>query len=249
MEKIKNYIFFMIYLLFNPKLFKFVPSKTYLPVYIQYEWLKKYDIKTVIDVGANDGKVSKVLNYLFPEATIYAFEPVKENCRIIKKRITSDKIILNNVALSNKKGKTTFYKNFYSPASSMLLLRQKYKDKYKFMSKTKKIKVKTTTLDNYFQNKKIKGKVLLKIDTQGTERLILEGGKNLLSKVAIIHIETSFEELYKYQCLFKDIYDYLTSFGFKYAGEIRESQFYPSFRLQSQVNSIFFNPKLWIPDY
>ena len=47
------------------------------------------------------------------------------------------------------------------------------------------------------------------MDTQGSEKLILQGGKKVLEQASIIHIETSFIKLYKNQCLFNDIYKIL----------------------------------------
>lgn len=214
----------------------------YPPVYVQYEWLKDYEIRTVIDVGAYHGKVSQVLNYIFPKASIYAFEPIIENCKIIRSNISSEKLVIENIALNNREGKATFYKNKFLPASSLLPVEKNYSKKYKLISKSKKTIVSTTTLDKYFENKKIKDSVFLKIDTQGAEGAILEGGLNFLKKVAIVHVETSFDELYKEQDLFKDIYSRLINLGFSYAGESKEAEFYPSFKPRARVNSIFINP-------
>lgn len=241
MDNVKNYIFFAIYCFLNPRLFKLVFHRVYIPVYVQYEWLKDYNIKTIIDVGACYGRDSRVLNYLFPKAMIYAFEPIKENCQLIKANFFPKNLVLENIALSNKPGKAAFYKNYYLPGSSLLPLEQKFKKKYKFLSKTERIEVKTTTLDNYFKNREIKEDVFLKIDVQGAENLVLKGGKNFLKRVSIIHIEVLFDRLYKGQGFFEEIYNYLTKLGFRYLGEIPGSEFYPSFELRDGVNSIFIN--------
>lgn len=240
-EKIKNYAFYIIYLFLNPRLLLLPCQGIYLPVYIQFEWLKKYDIHTVIDVGAYHGHVSKSLSYLFPQAKIYAFEPVAENYKILTKTLSGKNLALNQIALSGGVGKSTFYKNKYAPASSMLPMEEKYKVIYPFLATATKTKVKTTTLDSYFEKIKLQKKILLKIDTQGTEYLILRGGEKILKNVFIIHIETSFDAMYKNQGTFKDITEYLTKLGFNYMGETRESQFYPIFGIKSSENSIFIN--------
>ena len=238
MKKVKNYIFFGIYLLLNPRLFKLALHRLYIPVYVQYEWLKDYDIKTVIDVGAYRGQVSQVLNYLFPKAMIYAFEPIEESAKIILKSYPSEKIIVENLALSNRTGVAIFYKNYYLPSSSLLPLKQPYKKRYRLK---KKIKVKTTTLDSYFKGQALKKHVFLKIDVQGNEGLVLEGGKNFIKKVSVIHIETASKRQYKGQQLFAEIYNYLTDLGFEYSGAISDSEFYPSFKPLGRFNAIFIN--------
>lgn len=238
----KNKIFFIIYLLFNPRLLRLVVKGIYLPVYVQYEWLKQYKIDTIIDVGAYYGHVAKSLNYLFPKAKIYVFEPVKENCEIIEKRISSNNVLLAKCGLSDKEEAVKFYK-YDNPALSSILSVNYDNNKFKSAKQIDLITIKTDTLDNFFKDKKIKGNVLLKIDTQGTELLVLKGGKNLLRKISIIHLETSFEEFYSRQFLFSDIYTFLINYGFKYYGENREAEFYPTFAPGKHVNSIFVNMK------
>ena len=213
----------------------------YVPVYIQYEWLKNYKhkIRTIVDIGSSCGNVAKALLCILPNARVYAFEPIKKNCDVIRHTIRSKRLVLNNVALSNKAGEVTFYVNHYSPASSMLPLSKNAIKELSFMANTKRITVKSATLDEYFQDREVENEVFLKIDVQGAEKLVFEGGRNFLKRVSIIHVETSFQELYQGQCLFSDIYDYLTSLGFEYLGNIRESGFYPLFKLPIQENSIF----------
>lgn len=244
MEKFKNYVFFGIYLLLNPHLILLAFRGIYVPVYIQFEWLKEYDINTIIDVGAYQGRVSKSLHRLFPSAKIYAFEPIEQNYIKLEKKLTSKNIILNKIALSNKVGQSTFYMNKYTPASSLLQIEEEYGEKFPFMANASEIKIGTTTLDSYFKNKEIDKLVFLKVDTQGTENLILQGGRKFLKNVSIIHIETSFEYMYKKQGLFKDVYGLLTGLGFKYMGKARESQFYPIFNLSTSINSIFINTNI-----
>lgn len=242
MTSFKNILFFFFYLICNLRLIPLALRNIYLPVFVQFEWLKRYNIATVIDIGANRGHTVKALHHIFPKADIYAFEPIKEECVKIKKRVFSPNLIVENVALSNREGITTLYKYNYTPASSMLPLLADYVKKFKGLSGFERIQVKTTTLDSYFKNIRLTGMVLLKIDTQGTEKLILEGGENLLRNIAIIHIETSFVKLYKSQCLFKNVYNYLTKLGFTYMGSVNEAHFYPIFEPHEITNSIFLKP-------
>ena len=84
-DKYKNYIFGISYLALNPRLLKLV-GKVYLPTYIQYEWLNKYKLGTVVDVGAFRGDVSCSLHYLLPKVKIYAFEPLGKHLKILKSK-------------------------------------------------------------------------------------------------------------------------------------------------------------------
>ena len=244
MEKLKNYIFFIIYIFLNPHLIFVHLRGIYLPVYIQFEWLEKYNIKTVVDVGTYHGHVSKSLHHLFPNAKIFMFDPIDENIQIILKSLKSKNIIINKIAHSNKTGKTTFYINDYIPSSSILEVEKESQKKFPYMAKMCKVNVKTTTLDSYFKNKKLEDMIFLKMDTQGAEKFILNGGKQFLKNVSIIHIETFFDSMYKNQGLFNDIYDILVKLGFKYMSTAKEAQFYPTFDLEPITNSIFINTNI-----
>ncbi len=241
----KNYIFFLFYLLLNPGLITLLLKRIYLPTYPQYAWLEKYNINTVIDIGAYHGDVSKVMSYLFPNAAIYAFEPNPEQYQKMKRSCRRfNNFTPVNSALSNKIGTVYFYVSPYAPASSLLSPSTLYKQKDKRVTRLTKITIKTTTLDTFFSDKKLKKPIFIKMDTQGSEKLIIEGGKKILEQASIVHIETSFTKLYKNQCLFKDIYEILTGLGYIYKGSINESHFYPDYHLSDQENSIFIKDNI-----
>lgn len=241
MYKVKNLVFFLFYLILNPRYILLIFKNIYIPIFIQFEWLKKYNIKTIIDVGAHQGKVSKALSCIFPKADIYAFEPSFNNYKITSSQVAGKNIKIENIALSDQIGTNTFFEYSDDVLSSLMQKKTNYFDQSVLLDK---YPVKTTTLDSYFKKYKLKPHTLLKIDTQGNEGLVLKGGKNMLKQVSIIHIEMSFKEFYKGQSLFTDIYTYLIDLGFVYAGEVRESHFYPIFNIENQVNAVFFNERL-----
>ncbi|MFM6082296.1 MAG: FkbM family methyltransferase, partial [Dolichospermum sp.] len=41
-------------------------------------WLENCGIKTVLDIGANEGQFAKYINQILPEAMIYSFEPLPD---------------------------------------------------------------------------------------------------------------------------------------------------------------------------
>ena len=44
----------------------------------EFDWLRRLSIKTIYDVGANNGEFVKFISEILPEAQIYSFEPLKE---------------------------------------------------------------------------------------------------------------------------------------------------------------------------
>ena len=241
-QKLKNYIFFGIYLILNPKLFYLIVQEVYIPVYIQYEWLRSYKVDTFIDVGAYKGRVTKVINYLFPKVRIYAFEPLVENYNSIKAQKFSSDATVEKLALGAHTGKSTFYKSSFIPASSLLQFKKNL-GKYEFIKKIKKVQVETNTLDNYFKKIILRKNVVLKLDTQGSEYFILNSGKIVLKEVSIVIIETSFKGLYRGEKDFAQVYELLVRCGFEYRGNISDSVFYPNFNLSDYSNSVFVKRK------
>lgn len=234
-ETIKNYIFFALYLFIRPKLLILVFKGVYLPQYIQYEWISRFRISTFIDIGANDGNISKAINYISPKTTIFAFEPIKQKKSIIESKIKSDNLTVETLALGDHTGIQEFYEYDFLPASSFL------KPDPKIFGKkiAKSYPVKITTLDQYFDKKKFKKPVFIKMDTEGTENLIIRGGQKLLRQASLIIIETSFIKHRKNQCLFDEIHSYLIKLGFTYKGSMPDSNYYPIFGPTRVENSIF----------
>lgn len=232
----KNYAFFTFYLLSRPKLLILPFKGVYLPQYLQYEWMSRFEINTFIDIGANDGNISKVISYLSPKTTIYAFEPIEQKKDLIKSKVESN-IIVESMALSDHDGDQTFYEYDYQAASSFLKPNLKNKTFKKEISR--KYTVKITTLDKYFSNKKIKRPIFIKMDTQGTENLIIKGGGKFLKQATLLIIEASFVKTYEDQCLFDDVYDSLIKLGFTYKGGMLDSHFYPIFGPLVQENAVF----------
>jgi FkbM family methyltransferase len=242
-NRFKNIAFFCLYIISRPKLLLLIFKKIYLPVYVQYEWLKKFNIGTIVDIGANQGTVTYALAALCPDADIYAFEPIKYVCDMMKQKVKSlHNVTVINKALGNRNGKILFYVNKHSPSSSMLPLSPL--DKKIIPVYTKKTTVQAITLDTYFKNKIVKQPIFIKIDVQGAENIVFEGGKDFLNKTSVIHVETGFETVYKNQCLFGDIYRMLIRSGFVYHGSITDSNFYPVFSISYFENSFFIKKSI-----
>lgn len=233
----KNYTFFALYIFSRPKLLVLVFKGVYIPQYVQYEWTNKFRINTFIDIGAHYGNISKVINYMSPKTIIYAFEPIKQKRDLIKSKIKSNNFIVETLALSDHTGSQNFYEYDYSASSSFLKPNPKIFNKHIHIAKSYAVKV--TTLDQYFDKKKLKKPIFIKMDTEGTENLIIRGGQKLLAQASLIIIEASFIKYRKKQCLFDEIYSNLIKLGFAYKGSMPDSNYYPVFGPTRVENAIF----------
>ncbi|MEM5785481.1 MAG: FkbM family methyltransferase [Candidatus Aenigmatarchaeota archaeon] len=133
--------------------------------------LKSSDI--FYDIGANYGSYTYLALEICKE--VHAFEPINYMYEAIKNNATNEinnkKLFLNCVALSNKNGIENFYLcKDYSGCSS-LILNPKNADT---------IKVSTITLNEYLKNHNPPS--IIKMDVEGAEKLVIEGGLNFFKK-------------------------------------------------------------------
>jgi len=205
--------------------YQFVKKQTlsYLINTNHFKWFRDLQIKTIIDIGANEGQFALAMNNGIPDATFYSFEPLKECFDALKKNTTNIKHIeYFNYALGEVEDEQIINHNEYSPSSSFLKMGDLHKSVFPNTSNTIMEKIKIKSLDSFYGKILFEKKVLLKIDVQGYELNVLKGAKKILKKTDIIIIETSFFSLYEGQPLFHDIYEYLISENFSYYGNFEQ---------------------------
>jgi FkbM family methyltransferase len=189
------------------------------PQYKPYEWLKGMNIRTILDIGANTGQFASRIHSLLPDAQIYSFEPLASCFEELKR---SMKNVQNfqcfNYALGNENGKHTIYHNEFSDSSSLLPMEQIHKDAFPFAQNVKEETIEIRRLDDIADSLELKDNLLIKIDVQGFEDKVIEGGEKTIKRAKILIVETSFESLYRGQLLFDGIYSMLKSQGFVFKG-------------------------------
>ncbi len=190
---------------------------------IDNPWFHKFQFATIIDVGANTGQFATTISPIFPQANIYAFEPLPSCFEQLKAKMSGvANFVCINIGLGDQSGEIEFESNEFSPASSFLKLNHLHKEETSGMCQTQTIKVKVERLDDIVGNLKINYPLLVKIDTQGYEEKVLNGGEETIKSATALIIETSFVEIYEGQPLFDDIYKRLTSWGFTYEGSLEQ---------------------------
>ncbi len=186
-------------------------------------WLTSQNYKTVIDVGANEGQFALMIRSLLPNASIISFEPIQEVFEKLKQRFSDDKkFIAYNCGLGDISGEISFHLNTYSPSSSIFEMNEIHKEIFNYTTNDEFTTIKIEKLDSIVNDEEILQPFLLKIDVQGYEKFVLEGGSNIASKANTIILEISFKELYKDQPTFDEIYSILRSMNFSYIGNLEQ---------------------------
>lgn len=172
----------------------------------------------IFDIGANKGILLKrFLNY-FPEANIYAFEPIQELYQQLSKDFAKNKKIrVLDYGVSEVGGEKKFFINKGIDTSSFLESRKTGLNSDEQVTLVRSEMVRTITIDQFCIDRNIQNIDILKMDIQGSEMAALKGSISMIEKQAIriIYIETYFVKQYKDQPLFYEIANFLISKNFE----------------------------------
>ena len=144
---------------------------------------------TGIDIGANIGALSlAMVKAVSPSGQIYAFEPGKILFRRLQKNIELNSSIQNNIVLvdqglSNTEGELYWHESPLRENRGNACLNTE--------KGTDGVSAPVTTLDTYFAKRDISRLAFIKIDVEGMEREVIEGGIEMIKAVKpIIYYES-----------------------------------------------------------
>jgi FkbM family methyltransferase len=133
---------------------------------------------TVIDIGGHAGRHSDIFINQIKCKSVYIFEPIPSKYQFLKNTYSANaNVEIKQIAISSKKGKSEFILNHSAPEESGLRERIYNNPDLKNLEK---LTVETNTLDNLFPN--LKSLDYIKIDVEGGEIDILNGGLRLIKK-------------------------------------------------------------------
>lgn len=187
---------------------------------IQVALSSRLSMNTIFDIGANIGQTTAIYSGLFPQATIYSFEPFPSAFKQLSDTFSkNDRVNPVQVAISNTKGTKKFYVNHSSYTNSFF---PSSKEVHRWVEPREQIEhvdtieVPTTTIDDFCRQKSIKTIDILKMDIQGGELLALEGASQQLEQgaIALIYTEVMLVPIYEGQAFFNEIYNFLARYGF-----------------------------------
>ena len=205
-----------------------------------YLWMKEYDIKTVIDIGANTGQFAVWIYKVLPQVSLYSFEPLRDcYAQLIKNMKDEPNFKAFNCALGEQDSRHQIYKSEFAPSSSLLPMTETHKKVFPHTQNSMVEDIVVRKLDTVFNEIELEDNILIKIDTQGYEDKVIAGGKEVISKAKIVIAETSFEELYEGQSLFGEIYETMVKLGFEYKGGLDYARKNPADGKVLQEDSIF----------
>lgn len=145
------------------------------------------DGRSILDIGANLGIMTKHMSVQFPKSQIHAIEPMPDNIHVLKKVMSdSTNVRIHETALGDEIGKATMILPVDSGAKLQGLSHVK-SDTITDWNKGKEIEVPMTTIDEVFPNCNVQG---IKMDVENYEYEVLLGAKQLIDRCRpILYIE------------------------------------------------------------
>jgi FkbM family methyltransferase len=128
----------------------------------------------VFDVGFHDGESTKHILDVRPGGTVFAFDPARSAREQYELRFVKDhRIVFENIGLSSQRGELTFY-DYANMCNSFVRRREDpHADPVIYT-------VEVSTLDEVCTKRQIHKIDFLKIDAEGMDLNVLQGGKGLL---------------------------------------------------------------------
>jgi len=210
---------------------------------IKDDLLKLFNCKDhclIMDIGACEGEESIRYSRLFPNASIYCFEPLPKNQKKIienLKKYNVNNVRLIEVALSDEEGGCEFYvssghpeqedKNLnwdFGNKSSSLLPPDKHLDRVPWLKFEEKIKVPTRTLNSFLLKHKIQEVDFMHMDVQGAELKVLKGAGKHIENIKAIWLEVADVSLYKGQATRNMIESFMKENNFYLAKSLVEGE-------------------------
>lgn len=188
--------------------------------------LKRFDIRTVLDVGANSGQFARYIRKHLPNATLHCFEPIPEVFGVLDAWARGQQgIIATQLALGAESGSAEMnVHSAHSSSSSLLATSPLSAELYPFTVSQTRISVRVDRLDDYVRRleRPLTNDILLKLDVQGFEAAVLRGAPVTLAEVRACIVEVSTVPLYDLQSTFKEIHDLMSATGLSYAGNFSQ---------------------------
>jgi FkbM family methyltransferase len=173
---------------------------------------------TLIDIGARGG-LQPNWKQARPHLRVIGFEPDPDECARLARANDPRQALYINAALHREAAELTFNLGREGGTSSLLAPNWDYLNRFPDPGRyqvVRRVALKVDTLDRVLPARDVREADFIKIDTQGAELAILEGGRaTLVQQVFGVELEVMFGPIYAGQPRFGQLDDLLGDLGFQ----------------------------------
>ena len=209
------------------------------------EWIDSFQEKENLifwDIGANIGLYSIYNSLKHPKSTTIAFEPSSSNLRVLTRNISINNLEKNikvvSIPLTNKENIFQEMKEGqFVEGGALNSFGEKFDFEGKEFKPTMKYNLLGTTINYFLENSILDIPDYIKIDVDGIEHLILEGGDKFLNDKKVKSLSIEINENFKEQ--YFSTLKIMEENNFKIKSKKRSENFYTSEKFKNTFNYIF----------
>jgi FkbM family methyltransferase len=199
--------------------------------------------RLVVDVGANTGQYAKFVRSLGYAGPVVSFEPQVAAYEILRRRTASDQSwTARRVALGASTGEATLQISRNSVSSSLLEIREEHVRAAPESVTVGTEQVPLSTLDIQLADDPTDD-LWLKLDVQGAELAVLEGGSGTLCRTRVVQSELSLSPLYEGQTDHLMLSGFLRDRGFRMV-HVQPGFQDPGSHLLLQMDALFVHARI-----
>jgi len=197
----------------------------------------------VLDAGASNGRVSRKLLRIFPQAAVYAFEPnplYRPDWEHLTAQTPALKI--SHAALSDENGQMTLHITRSAGPSSFFRPNRRFRENYPEESEPERDEtVQVVRLDDWCAQNGSPEIQLMKFDIQAAELRALRGAVDTLRTTLVVYTEIFFNPMYEGGALYSEIDLFLRENGFSLFNIYKPRA--DANGMLDQANAIFVKPE------
>jgi len=176
-------------------------------MYQSLKWLaaQRVEVRTVLDVGASDGRWSALCMEFYPQADYVLFEPQPVHApRLAAFRASvTQNVLVVTAAVGGTVSRARF--DATDPFGGVLA----------HSGNAGNMDVEVTTLDHCIREHSLNGPFLVKLDTHGIEKSILDNASDVLASASVLIIEAYNLRITDEALTFWELCTFLESRGFR----------------------------------
>ena len=174
--------------------------------------------QTILDVGANEGKVAEAALRTYPNCKVICFEPVAATFQALQKRLAQygDRVVYFNTALSDVNAKGEINLTNFNGANSIQSQPVFHKLFNPHVHEIGKETITLQRLDDFAAKLPTQKIDLMKIDVEGHELKVLQGGAKFIQQnvdTIIVELSLMRDASFAQQAVF-DIFALMKELGF-----------------------------------
>jgi len=201
--------------------------------------------KVIFDIGANVGDTALSFLRWFPEATVYAFEPATEMFAALNANVESagfgDRLRAHQIGFYDQETQGELHLASHHGANSMMDIGEAFRSANPHISAVATEPISLVRMDDFVQAAGVQHIDLVKIDVEGVENEVLQGGRETLrDKVDSVILEISFVRHEREEGNYLRLLQTMHELGFapSYLFDVEQAPLGAMWRL-SQVDCLF----------